>query len=108
MKREQLNNLTGLAKSIGAEGIWLVRGAAGPRVLYYPDIQADDHCPRCGSDDVNDVPDYHSDLVDRFQCGACDFTWELTPIELDIADADLLVVMRFPKGDGGEPGIESR
>lgn len=30
------------------------------------------------------------------------------PVVLDIADAELLILMRFSAGDGGEPGIESR
>ena len=30
------------------------------------------------------------------------------PVYLDIADAGLLLVARFPAGDGGEPGIETR
>lgn len=71
---ERLEGLADAANDIGAEGIWFIRGAHHPRLLYYARESSE-----------ND-----------------------TPINLDIAPGEILVVMRFPAGDGGQAGIESR
>lgn len=105
---QHLAELTELAKQAGAQGIWLIRAAHTPRLLYYTDTpKAGDYCPSCGSDEVNDVIDYHNDQIAPITCGACDFVWEIAPITLQIADpAGIILLVRFPTGDGGEPGIE--
>jgi hypothetical protein len=33
---------------------------------------------------------------------------DLAPLEMALANAPLLLVIRFPAGDGGEPGVEHR
>ena len=73
---QHLAELTELATQAGAEGVWLIRGAASPQLRYYhDDPTGGDICPRCGSDEVSDVIDYHSDQIDRFTCDKCDFVW---------------------------------
>lgn len=69
---ERLEGLVDAANDIGAEGIWIIRGAKHPRLLYFARETAE-----------ND-----------------------TPINLDFAPGEILVVMRFPQGDGGQAGIE--
>jgi len=81
----RLNDLAEIAKRAGAEGIWLIRGATDAHLLYTPIGQPGSH----------GIP------------GLDKVSTSLT-IRLDLADAGVLVVMRFPASDGGEPGIESR
>lgn len=102
----KLERLTNLANKFGAEGVFLVRGGKNAELRYYQDPP--EACPYCGSEEIDDVftpPDHEADV---FQCGDCANTWEDAPIALALADAPLLVVMRFPAGDDGEPGIEHR
>lgn len=96
---QHLNDLADLANQIGAEGIWLIRGARDARLLY-----------KVGTDEASwpDVPGVKVGLT----VGAADLPGVKVSVDLslalDLADAGVLVVMRFPTGDGGEPGIESR
>lgn len=75
-----LDHLTDLATAAGAEGIWFIRGAEDPYLIYTP-------AEGWAADDDKFI---HLSL--RF----------------DIATAGILAIIRFPRGDGGEPGIESR
>lgn len=68
---ENLAEVCSILGEIGAEGIWIVRGAIAPGLSFtLPGMEA--------------------------------------PAYLDIADAGLLLVARFPATDGGEPGVETR
>ncbi len=80
--REQIKQLAELAKACGGDGIWLIHGAQDARLIYKPD----------GSIPQPQLPDI-------------DATANLS-ISLAIADADLLVVMRFPSDGGKQSGIE--
>lgn len=102
----KLERLTNLANKFDADGVFLVRGARQAELRYYQDPP--EVCPYCGNNEFDDVftpPEYEADV---FRCQDCDRTWENTPIALAIADASLLIIMRFPLGDDGEPGIEHR
>ena len=82
---KQLNDLADLANQAGAEGIWLIRGAKDVQLTYIASPEAE-------------IP---------FTPGL-----KLSPnppiVTIDLVDAEIIVVIRFPAGDGGEPGIESR
>ena len=80
-----LQELTRIANEIGAQGIWLIRGATRARLIYEP------------AGEEIELPDIPGAQVS----GSLD-------ININLADAGVLVVMRFPASDGGEPGIESR
>lgn len=75
---EKLTELTDLANQVGAEGVWLVRGATNARLVY----DADEIKPE-----------------KRISANVS--------INLALANAGVLVIIRFPS-DGGEPGIEAR
>lgn len=66
-----LEQLAELANKAGAEGVWVVRGAKVPTLMYSTE---------------------HS----------------VTPVILDVEEAGVLVLIRFPVGDGREEGIESK
>lgn len=84
--KKQLDQLTILAAAAGAEGIWLIRGADNAAVKFnWPHAAEPLYLPVEGAK-----------INTKFG-----FT-------LDIADAELLVIMRFPAGDGGDPGVEAR
>jgi hypothetical protein len=72
-----------MANHFGAEGIWLIRGARDARLVYTYGETVPIH--------VGDVPATSS-----------------LGINLDLADAGVLVLIRFPASDGEEPGIESK
>lgn len=76
----KLNQLAQLANEIGAEGVWLFRGATDAYLIYTPNEPVI----------VND-PLISANLSIRF----------------DIADTGVLVIMRLPN-DGGQPGIEHK
>jgi predicted DNA-binding WGR domain protein len=86
---ENLNQLANLANQAGAEGIWLLRGAAYVSLSYVDKGVAEE------LDAALESPAFEELLKKKL-------------ISLDLADANLIVVMRFPEGDGGEPGIESK
>jgi hypothetical protein len=81
---EHLDELVALANEVGAEGIFLIRGAKNAGLEYDP---ADQPAPP-------DIPGVNvtANIGIRFE----------------IATAGVLVVIRFPASDGKEPGIESR
>lgn len=41
-----------------------------------------DHCPRCGSEEIEVVNWMHDDSFDMFRCLDCDFTWDEGPEDL--------------------------
>jgi hypothetical protein len=88
MHPDQLNELTTLANRLGAEGVWLIRGATGARIKF--DWPAE----------LTPAPKYEP--VDGAEISTT------LGFNLALADAELLVLLRFPIGDGGAPGIESR
>lgn len=98
--------LTRLANIAGAEGVFLIRGAKTARLIYY--LDPPENCPYCGSDDTTDLFDPTEDVIDRFKCQKCKQIFENPPVNFAIADAAILVVMRFLEDDGGESGIEMR
>lgn len=79
----QLQILTTMANRFGAEGIWLIRGAVEPALHYKVDPEQID-----------------PDLLENV-----DLNLEIV---LGLAEAGVLVVMRFPAGDGGPAGVEKR
>lgn len=81
---DHLDELIALANEIGAEGIFLIRGAENALLQYDPTDK-----PK-----TPDIPGVNA----TFDIG----------ISFHIADAGLLVLIRFPASDGKEPGIESR
>jgi hypothetical protein len=82
---DRLQELAQLANEIGAQGIWLIRGAQDASLTYTPGPTVE--LPR-----LEGVP---PGVV-----GGLNIT-----LNLEIADTGVLVVMRFP-ADGDEPGIE--
>jgi hypothetical protein len=79
----QLKTLISMANGFGAEGIWLIRGAVEPELRYQVDPeQIDPDLPKNVSLDLE--------------------------IVLGLAEAGVLVVMRFPASDGGQDGVEKR
>ena len=79
---ENLDELTAVANEIGADGIWLVRGVKEATLTYTPtqDIA------------MPDIPGVKVNL----------------DLSLKFAESGVLVVIRFPTGDGREAGIEKR
>lgn len=100
-----LQNLTDLANQIGAEGIWLIRGAKNAKLLYQPADEGEPPPNLPGMQLFRGLTVDLADLAAEMGAGA-KILADLT-LNLDIADAGVLVLMRFP-ADGGEPGIESR
>lgn len=82
---DRLEQLAAQANNAGAQGVWLIRGAQAAQLTYIPvgNIQQPDTLARGAAASLN------------------------LSLALDIADAGVLVLMRFP-ADGGEPGIEVR
>lgn len=78
---KELKMLTDLANQVGAEGIWLIRGAKDARLVYTPE----------GETIQPEIPLIRTNLS----------------LSLNIADTGIIVLMRLPSDDG-EPGIESR
>jgi hypothetical protein len=82
---EKVQHLVDLANGLGAQGIWLVRGGLDAQMRFtWPDVE----------------PQKQSGQGLTITSGF-GFTF-------GIADADLIIVMRFPVGDGGPKGVESR
>lgn len=79
----QLEELARLANESGAQGVWLIRGAQAAQLTYIP----------VGNLQQPEIPGAEASLN--------------LSLALDIADAGVLVLMRFPS-DGKEPGIEVR
>lgn len=89
-RRNQMNKpisnfdqLAALANEMGAEGIWLIRGAKGARLTYIP-----------------------VSGVEQPEISGIEASINLE-FNLEIADAGVLMIARFPN-DGGESGIEVR
>lgn len=81
---EHLDQLVELANEIGAEGIFLIRGAKNARLLYdYQELEA----PA-----IPGIKNASTTLG----------------IAFEVADAGVLAIIRFPSPDGKELGIESR
>jgi hypothetical protein len=81
---EHLDELADIANEIGAEGVWLVRGVKNARLTY------------TSAEEIKQ-PD-----IPGVQASAS------LSLSLDLADAGVLAVIRFPASDGREVGIESR
>ncbi len=79
---EHLEELTDIANEIGAEGIWLIRGARNATLTYTPE----------GTVEQPGIP-------------GVAVTMNLN-LSLELTDAGVLVIIRFPAGDGREAGIE--
>lgn len=88
-----LDQLATMANDAGAEGVWLIRGAKNARLIYIPDAPVIEAAINKLSQALRDDP------------LSISFT---TDIRLDIADAGVLVILRFPASDGEEPGIEAK
>jgi hypothetical protein len=79
---ENLGELTAIANQIGAEGIWLVRGVKKTKLIYSPtQTVVMPNLPRVS---VN------------------------LDLSLNLPDAGVLVIIRFPDSDGRETGLEKR
>ncbi len=79
---DNLDELTTIANEIGAEGIWLVRGVKKAQLIYTP-----------------------AQTVTRPDIPGVSVNLELS---LSLAEAGVLVIMRFPASDGREAGLEKR
>lgn len=86
---QNLEQLIELAKRAGAEGIWLLRGPLAPSLIWYFDEEDTPNEEQLSQASARKV---HGQNI----------------CTLELEETDLLVVLRFPSGDGGEPGIESR
>jgi hypothetical protein len=88
MSDNQLNldDLIEAANQAGAEGAWIIRG----------------------SNKVKVKTTWPKEERPKYQPGETDASIGEMGFFLDLAPAGVVVVMRFPAGDGGEPGIESR
>lgn len=78
-----LDQLADLVNEAGAEGVFIIRGAKNASLIYEPE---DYQWPR--------IP-------------GAEASTNLS-LSLDVADAGILVLIRFPVSDGGEAGIESK
>jgi hypothetical protein len=81
---EHLDELVDIANEIGAEGVWLVRGVKNACLTYTPAEEIKQ----------SDIPGVQASAS--------------LSLSLDLADAGVLAVIRFPVSDGREAGIESR
>jgi hypothetical protein len=81
---EHLDELVDIANEIGAEGVWLVRGDKNARLTYTPEEEIKQP----------DVPGVQASAS--------------LSLSLDLLEAGVLVVMRFPARDSREAGIEKR
>lgn len=77
----RLEKLAEIANDAGAQGVWFIRGAQNAQLTYIP----------VGNIQQPEIPGAEASLN--------------LSLALDIADAGVLVLMRFP-ADGGESGIE--
>jgi hypothetical protein len=88
---EYLQTLLAVAAEIGAAGCWVIRGATMAHLTYSPDAPV--------------VEAAIEKLAEELRKGNFDISLN-TDIRLDIEDAGVLVLIRFPASDGGESGIE--
>lgn len=79
--QDRLAELADQANSIGAKGVWFIRGAKNARLVYEP-----------------------NESLQFFETPG-QVTTNLS-LSLALAKAGVIVVMRFPAGDGADPGIE--
>lgn len=86
-----LDMLATMAGQIGAEGVWLVRGATGVELSYTP------IAPEEPAEEI-DPPDPNLDIS----------TFYAERVRLSVAPAGVYVLIRFPADDRGETGIESK
>lgn len=89
---ENLEEIAEMANQAGAEGVWIIRGAKNASLLYDPP----------GPPRTPNIPGVKVKNVLNIETGKRD------GIQLDLADAGVIVVMRFPASTNQEPGVDHR
>jgi hypothetical protein len=95
--KTKLDQLAELANQAGAEGVWIIRGIKNAQLLYEPTTEIE----------PPDLPGVKKGLSIIGAMPGVRVSTSLA-LALDLAYASVIVVMRFPASDGGEPGIESK
>ena len=81
---EQLESLAAIANEAGAEGVFILRGATDASLTYTPQGE-----------------------LRQIQLPKLEATTSLS-LTVPLADAGVLVIIRFPAGDGQDVGVEFR
>jgi hypothetical protein len=84
MTKEQIKQIIDLANQAGAEGVWVLREAESANLLFR-------------------LKNGNNNFQHQINGGQVSLS---VTMSLELGRADMFVIMRFPQGDDGKPGLE--